>query len=81
MIKLKKKRILVIQKDFEKIAIKKIKIKIKIKNKFYIWLKGEMKKKNQFNKIIRKIKRMRITIDIKNKNKNKILIERLNWKE
>jgi hypothetical protein len=41
-------------------------------------LKGEIEKKNQFNKRIRKIKRMRITIDIKNKNKNKILIERLN---
>jgi hypothetical protein len=39
-------------------------------------LKDEIEKKNQFNKRIRKIKRMRINIDIK--NKNKILIEGLN---
>jgi hypothetical protein len=38
-------------------------------------LKDEIEK-NQFNKRIRKIKRMRINIDIK--NKNKILIEGLN---
>jgi hypothetical protein len=29
-------------------------IKIKIKNKFYFWLKDKIKKKNQFNKKIKK---------------------------
>ena len=31
-------------KGLKKIAIKRIRIKIKIQNKFYIWLKGEIKK-------------------------------------
>jgi hypothetical protein len=35
----------------KKIVIKRIKIKIQIPNKFYILLKGEIEKKNQFNKI------------------------------
>jgi len=32
-------------KEFLKVEIKKMRIKIKIQNKFYIWLKGEIKKK------------------------------------
>jgi hypothetical protein len=44
-------------------------IKIQIPNKSYVWLNGEIEKKNQFNKMTKKIKRMRIKIDIKNKNK------------
>jgi len=55
-----------------------MRIKIKIQNKFYFWLKGKIKKKKQFNKMIKKIKRIRIKINIKNKKK---LIDRLNWKE
>jgi len=31
-------------KEFLKVEIKRMRIKIKIKNKFYIWLKGEIKK-------------------------------------
>jgi len=38
-----------LQKYF-KITIKKMTIKIEKINKFYIWLKGEIKKKNQFSK-------------------------------
>jgi len=38
---------------------------IEIQNKFYLWLKGEIKKKNQFNKK-----------DLKNKNKKN---EDQNW--
>ena len=38
----------------KKIAIKKIRIKIEIQNKFYIELKGEIKKKNQFSKWTKK---------------------------
>jgi hypothetical protein len=38
----------------KKIAIKRIMIKIKIQNKFYFWLKGEVEKKIQFNKVIQK---------------------------
>jgi hypothetical protein len=30
--------------------IKRMRIKIRIQNKFYIWLKGEIEKKNQFSK-------------------------------
>jgi hypothetical protein len=29
-------------------------IKIEIQNKFYIWLKGEIEKKSQFNKMTQK---------------------------
>jgi phosphomevalonate kinase len=55
-----------------------MRIKIKIQNKFYFWLKGKIKKKKQFNKMIKKIQ--------KNKDKNwhknkKILIDMWNWKE
>ena len=37
-------------KGFKKIKIKRMMIKIEIQNKFYIWMKGEIKKKNQFSK-------------------------------
>jgi hypothetical protein len=41
----------IIQKDSkQKIAIKRMRIQIEIQNKFYIWLKGEIEKKNNFNK-------------------------------
>jgi hypothetical protein len=42
----------------KKIAIKRIRIKIEIQNKFYIWLKGKIEKKNNLNKR-KKIKIMR----------------------
>jgi hypothetical protein len=32
-------------------GIKKIQLKIEDQNKFYIWLKDEIKKKNQFTKM------------------------------
>jgi DNA-binding CsgD family transcriptional regulator len=41
--------------------------------KFYILLNDEIKKKNQFSRRTKKMKRMRIKIGIN--NKNKILIE------
>ena len=40
----------------DKIAIKRIRIKIEKQNKFYIWLNGEIEKKNQFSKMIKKSK-------------------------
>jgi len=55
VIKLKKKSN--IQKDLkQKITNKRIKIKIEIQNKFYIWLKGEIEKKNKFSKRIKRSK-------------------------
>ena len=42
-------------------------IKIVIENKISILLKGEIEKKNSFNKTTKKIKRMKIKIDIQNK--------------
>jgi hypothetical protein len=50
------KIISIIQKDLKqkKITIKRIRIKIEIQNKFYIWLKGEIKKKNKFSKRMKK---------------------------
>jgi hypothetical protein len=46
-----KKRISIIQKDLkQQLAIKRMRIKNKIQNKFYFLLKGEIEKKNQFNK-------------------------------
>jgi hypothetical protein len=47
------KNIIIIQKDPKTIAIKRMRIKIKIK-KFYFLLKGEIEKKNQFNKRTKK---------------------------
>jgi hypothetical protein len=41
-------------------------IKINIQKKFYIWLKGEIEKKNQFSKRKRKSKEWGVKIDIKN---------------
>jgi hypothetical protein len=49
----------------KKITIRRMGIIIEIQNKFYLWLKGEIKKKNQFNKK-----------DLKNKNKKN---EDQNW--
>jgi hypothetical protein len=70
----------IIQKDLkQKITIKRTMINIKIQNEFNIWLKSEIEKKNKFNKMIKKIKRMKIKIKIK--NTNKFLIQRWNWKE
>jgi len=54
-------------------------IKIKIQNKSYILLKGEIKKKNQFSKMTKKIKKIRVKIDIK--IKIMFLIEGWNWKD
>jgi hypothetical protein len=48
--KMKLKKKIQIYKRAQKIAIKRIRIKIQISNKFYIWLKGEIEKKNQFSK-------------------------------
>jgi DNA segregation ATPase FtsK/SpoIIIE-like protein len=46
-----------IQKDLkQKITNKRIRIKIEIQNKFYIWLKGEIEKKNKFSKRIKRSK-------------------------
>jgi hypothetical protein len=36
------------------ISIKRTKIKIKIQNKFYIWMKGEIEKNNNFYKRAKK---------------------------
>jgi hypothetical protein len=36
-----------------------MRIKIEKQNKFYIWLKGEIEKKNQFSKMIKKSKEWR----------------------
>jgi len=41
-------------------------IKINIQKKFYIWLKGEIEKKNQFSKRKGKSKEWGVKIDIKN---------------
>jgi len=41
-------------------------IKINIQKKFYIWLKGEIEKKNQFSKRKRKSKEWGVKIDINN---------------
>jgi hypothetical protein len=49
-------------KRLKKIAFKGMRIKIEKQDKFYIWLKGEIEKKNQF------IKRTKNTQ--KNKDKN-----------
>jgi hypothetical protein len=49
----------------KKITIRRMGIIIEIQNKFYLWLKGEIKKKNQFNKK-----------DLKNKKKKN---EDQNW--
>jgi hypothetical protein len=63
-----KKRILIIQKDSKhKITMERKRIKIVIENKISILLKGEIEKKNSFNKTTKKIKRMKIKIDIQNK--------------
>ena len=53
-------------------------IKIEKINKFYIWLKGEIEKKNQFSK---RIKNQKNEDQIWKKNKNNILIEWWNWKK
>jgi len=37
-------------KKIKKIAFKGMRIKIEEQDKFYIWLKGEIEKKNQFSK-------------------------------
>jgi hypothetical protein len=50
MDKIKKKNRFNYTKGFKKITIKRMMIKIKIQSKFYIWMKGEIKKKNQFSK-------------------------------
>ena len=36
------------------ISIKRTRIKIKIQNKFYIWMKGEIEKNNNFYKMAKK---------------------------
>jgi hypothetical protein len=59
-------------------TIKRMWIKIRIQNKFYIWLNGEIEKKNQFRKISQKNNQKK---DDQNWYKNKILIERWNWKD
>jgi len=43
-------------KGFKKIAITRMRIKIK-KNKFYIWLKSKIEKKNKFSKRTKKIQK------------------------
>ena len=59
-------------------TIKRMWIKIRIQNKFYIWLNGEIEKKNQFRKRSQKNNQKK---DDQNWYKNKILIERWNWKD
>jgi len=60
------------QKDSkQKLEIKRIRIKTEMQNKFYIWWKGEIKKKAK-----KKIKNKD-----QNWNKNNFLIKRWNWKE
>jgi hypothetical protein len=65
-------------KMIKKIAINIMMIKIEKQNKFYIWLKDKIEKKNQFSKR-KKIKRMRIKVEIK--DKTNILMEGWSWKE
>jgi hypothetical protein len=59
-------------------TIKRMWIKIRIQNKFYIWLNGEIEKKNQFRKRSQKNNQKK---DDQNWYKNKILIEWWNWKD
>ena len=58
--------------------IKRMRIKIRIQNKFYIWLKGEIEKKNQSSKRSQKNNQKK---EDQNWYKNKILIEWWNWKD
>jgi hypothetical protein len=44
-----KKKFQLYKKTKKKIAIKRMRNKFEIQNKFYIWLKGEIEKKNQFS--------------------------------
>jgi hypothetical protein len=55
-----------------------MRIKIRIQNKFYIWLKGEIEKKNQSSKRSQKNNQKK---EDQNWYKNKILIEWWNWKD
>jgi hypothetical protein len=59
-------------------TIKIMRIKIRIQNKFYIWLKGEIEKKNQSSKRSQKNNQKK---EDQNWYKNKILIEWWNWKD
>jgi hypothetical protein len=53
--KLKKKNLNYVKAfKIKKITIKRMRIKIEIENKFYILLKDEIEKKNQFSKSIKK---------------------------
>ena len=63
------KRTSIIQKD-SKNSNWKNRDQNRHKNKFYFWLNGEIKRKNQFYKKIKKktIKWIRIKIEIENKN-------------
>jgi hypothetical protein len=56
-----------------------MRIKIEKQNKFYIWLRLQLKRKINLAKGPRKIKRIGIKIDVK--TKNNVLIEGWNWKE
>jgi hypothetical protein len=73
----REKQFSTLQKYF-KITLKRMMIKIEKINKFYIWLKGEIEKKNQFSK---RIKNQKNEDQIWKKNKNNILIEWWNWKK
>jgi hypothetical protein len=54
-----------------------MRIKTKIKNKFYIWMNGEIKKKYQFSKRAKKKPKEWVS-DLTWKIKNKYLIEEWN---
>jgi hypothetical protein len=54
-------------------------IKIEIQNKFDIWLKGEIEKKDQFNKRLKK-QNQKNEDQIENNNTLYTLIEERNWK-
>jgi hypothetical protein len=66
----------IIQKDSEK-QLKIMKINIKMQNKFYIWLKGEIKKKINLEK---RLKNQNNKDQNWHKNINKFFIEEWNWK-
>jgi len=66
----------IIQKDSEK-QLKIMKINIKMQNKFYIWLKGEIKKKINLEK---RLKNQNNKDQNWHKNINKFFIEKWNWK-
>ena len=48
--KIEKKKSIIQKNSKQSITNKRMRIKIEIQNKFYIWLKGEIEKKNELRK-------------------------------